>query len=69
MVFQHPALFDSMTIFENVAFGLRKHYKFEEKVIIEKVTKALSLVYLHGIEKKYPSERVLCGRLSVLTAN
>src|SRR3954470_11618581 len=25
MVFQHPALFDSITIFENVAFGLRRH--------------------------------------------
>src|SRR5271163_4560649 len=27
MVFQHPALFDSMTVFENVAFGLRRQVK------------------------------------------
>jgi phospholipid/cholesterol/gamma-HCH transport system ATP-binding protein len=33
MVFQHPALFDSLTIFENVAFGLRKHYKMPENDI------------------------------------
>src|ERR1700754_4239229 len=26
MVFQHPALFDSLTIYDNVAFGVRKHY-------------------------------------------
>ena len=31
MVFQHPALFDSLTVYENVAFGLRKHYKMSEE--------------------------------------
>lgn len=56
MVFQHPALFDSLTIFENVAFGLRRHYQLEEDAIDQKVKKALSLVHLNGIESKKPAE-------------
>lgn len=56
MVFQHPALFDSMTIFENVAFGLRKHFKYAESEIEKKVRKALALVNLQGIEHLRPSE-------------
>lgn len=56
MVFQHPALFDSLTIFENVAFGLRKHYQLPETQIKEKVSKALSLVNLKGIENKLPTQ-------------
>ena len=56
MVFQHPALFDSLTIFENVAFGLRRHYRLEEDDIRERVTRFLNLVNLKGIEHKMPSE-------------
>ncbi len=56
MVFQHPALFDSLTIYENVAFGLRRHYQFDEKVIEEKVQTALKLVNLSGIEHKLPAQ-------------
>lgn len=56
MVFQHPALFDSLTVFENVAFGLRRHYQLEEEVIAKKVKKALSLVHLSGIENKKPAQ-------------
>ncbi|WP_413289390.1 ABC transporter ATP-binding protein [Bdellovibrio sp. HCB337] len=56
MVFQHPALFDSLTIFENVAFGLRRHYRLDEETISLKVKKALSLVHLTGIENKKPAE-------------
>lgn len=56
MVFQHPALFDSLTIFENVAFGLRRHYQLDEESIRQKVKKALSLVHLSGIEGKKPAE-------------
>lgn len=56
MVFQHPALFDSLTIFENVAFGLRRHYQLSEEEIEQKVTKALSLVHISGVEKKRPAQ-------------
>lgn len=56
MVFQHPALFDSLTVFENVAFGLRKHYRLSEEDIKGKVKKALALVNLSGIEEKYPAQ-------------
>lgn len=56
MVFQQPALFDSLTVFENVAFGLRKHYQLTEQVISERVKKALSLVNLSGIEHKLPTQ-------------
>lgn len=56
MVFQQPALFDSLTVYENVAFGLRRHYRLEESQIREKVTTALGLVHLIGIEKKMPSQ-------------
>lgn len=56
MVFQHPALFDSLTIFENVAFGLRRHYQLDENTIREKVNKALTLVHLQGIEAKKPAQ-------------
>ena len=56
MVFQHPALFDSMTIFENVAFGLRRQTDFSESQIREKVIDALTLVNLPGIEDKMPNE-------------
>lgn len=56
MVFQHPALFDSLTVFENVAFGLRRHYQLDEQTIREKVDKALRLVHLQGIEEKKPGQ-------------
>lgn len=56
MVFQYSALFDSMTIKENIAFGLRQHTKFSEKQISEIVAEKLEMVGLCGIENLYPSE-------------
>ena len=56
MVFQHPALFDSLTVFENVAFGLRRHLQLSEDEIRERVEKSLGLVHLSGIEEKLPGE-------------
>lgn len=56
MVFQHPALFDSLTVFENVAFGLRRHTTYDEKTIASHVRHSLSLVHLDGIENKMPTQ-------------
>ncbi len=56
MVFQHPALFDSLTIFENIAFGLRRHFNFSEDEIKARVQEALALVHLQGVENKMPAE-------------
>jgi phospholipid/cholesterol/gamma-HCH transport system ATP-binding protein len=56
MVFQHPALFDSMTVFDNVAFGVRRHETLSEVEIAERVTRCLQLVNLSAIEDKMPNE-------------
>src|SRR5690606_13911774 len=56
MVFQHPALFDSLTVFENVAFGLRKHYALTEADISRRVADSLALVNLNGVEDKMPAD-------------
>lgn len=56
MVFQHPALFDSLSIYENVAFGLRKHERLTEEEIGQRVAKCLALVQLQNIESKMPAE-------------
>ncbi len=57
MVFQHPALFDSLTIYENIAFGLRKHFQLPEHEIKERVENCLSLVHLRtDVLTKLPSE-------------
>jgi sulfate/thiosulfate transport system ATP-binding protein len=56
-VFQHFALFKHMTVFENIAFGLRiKKPKISEQAIKEKVDSLLNLIHLKGGERKYPSE-------------
>lgn len=56
MVFQQPALFDSLSIYENVAYGLRKHYKLDEQEIAERVAKALNLVKLKNVDEKLPAQ-------------
>ena len=56
MVFQSSALFDSMTVGDNVAFPLREHGTLGEKEIAEKVKKTLAVVDLHDVEDKYPAE-------------
>ncbi|HMN67049.1 MAG TPA: ABC transporter ATP-binding protein [Bdellovibrionales bacterium] len=57
MVFQHPALFDSLSVFENVAFGLRKHSpELTEKEVQARVRECLSLVHLIDVEDKMPQE-------------
>ena len=56
MLFQGGALFDSLTVAENVAFPMREHTRLKEKDLMARVRKRLADVGLHGIEDKYPSE-------------
>src|ERR1700733_4421337 len=44
MLFQNSALFDDMTVFDNIAFPLREHTSLTEPQIAEKVNKTLSLL-------------------------
>ena len=56
MVFQGAALFDSMTVAENVAFALRREAKYTEAEIRARVAQALEMVDLPGTEEKKPAE-------------
>ena len=56
MVFQYSALFDSMTIGDNVAFGLREHTTLSEAEIKEIVQENLRMVDLEGFENMMPNE-------------
>jgi sulfate transport system ATP-binding protein len=58
-VFQHYALFKHMTVFENIAFGLRvkpRSQRPSESVIREKVRKLLDLVQLDWLADRYPPQ-------------
>ena len=54
MLFQDGALFDSMTVYDNVAFPLREQGEKHEKSIRPQVEEALALVNMSGHEKKMP---------------
>lgn len=56
MLFQDAALFDSMNVFDNVAFPLREHTKLSRAEIGDIVAEKLQQVGLPGVEKKNPSE-------------
>ncbi len=55
-LFQGGALFDSMTVFENVAFPLKEKTRLNDDLIQERVSKELAHVSLSGSENKYPSQ-------------
>src|SRR3954464_270671 len=55
-LFQMGALFDSMTVGENIAFPLQEHTKKPKDEIAQVVNDKLSMVGLAGIEKKMPGE-------------
>jgi phospholipid/cholesterol/gamma-HCH transport system ATP-binding protein len=55
-VFQFAALFDSLTIGENVAMGLRKQGELSEREIASRVEEALDLVDLPGVQERFPAE-------------
>ena len=56
MLFQANALFDSLTVYENIAYPLREHFSMPEQEISNKVSEVLEWVLLPGIEYQYPSE-------------
>jgi phospholipid/cholesterol/gamma-HCH transport system ATP-binding protein len=56
MVFQGAALFDSMTVYENVSFPLREHTNLSEEEIRAKVREKLAIVGLRNVEERYPAE-------------
>jgi len=57
MVFQAAALFDSMTVFENVSFPLREHRKnLKEAEVRELVRQKLSIVGLKNVDEKFPAD-------------
>lgn len=55
-VFQSGALFDSMTVYENLAFPLREKTRLSETEIKEKIARELEQVELDGVESKYPAQ-------------
>ncbi len=55
-VFQNGALFDSLTVFENVAFPLKEKTKFSDHEIKKRVLSILDEVGLSGAENKYPAQ-------------
>ncbi|MFH1025329.1 MAG: ABC transporter ATP-binding protein, partial [Nitrospirota bacterium] len=56
MLFQMSALFDSMTVWENVGFALHRHKSMHDKEIKARATEKLKLVGLSGVENLMPAE-------------
>jgi phospholipid/cholesterol/gamma-HCH transport system ATP-binding protein len=56
MLFQNSALFDDMTVFENVAFPLREHTSLSEEEIETKVREKLSILGMTAGYDKFPNE-------------
>ncbi len=56
MIFQSAALFDSLSVYENVAYPLREHMRWPEERIAERVVDCLEAVGLAGVEPRMPSE-------------
>lgn len=76
MVFQQSALFDSMTVWQNVAFPLQEHRQMDKAQTQARVAQMLSMVGLENMAHKYPSElsggmrkRVGLARAVVLEPN
>jgi len=56
MLFQMAALFDSLTVYENVSFVLQRERRHSEAQMRKLVAEALEMVELRGIEEKKPAE-------------
>jgi len=56
MLFQSSALFDSMSVFDNVAFPVREHGDLDDDEIGRRVREQLARVHLEGVEEKLPAD-------------
>jgi phospholipid/cholesterol/gamma-HCH transport system ATP-binding protein len=56
VVFQQAALFDSMSVADNIAYPLREHAVIEEEAVQQRVAELLDIVGLPGIQQKFPAE-------------
>lgn len=56
LVFQYAALFDSLTVYDNVAFGVRRHITRREQEIARIVREKLEMVGMAGTEHLYPAQ-------------
>lgn len=56
VVFQQAALFDSMSVADNIAYPLREHAMLDEASIQPRVAELLDIVGLPGIQEKFPAE-------------
>ena len=56
MLFQGAALFDSLTVFENIAYGLRERGEADYRTIQNVVEEKLFMVGLPGIDQKFPAQ-------------
>ncbi len=56
LVFQYAALFDSLTVYDNVAFGVRRHITRREDEVAEIVRQKLEMVGMAGTERLYPAQ-------------
>jgi len=56
MLFQHSALFDSMTVEENIAFPLYEHTDYSRAQVRDHVQEKLEMLHLTGMGKKWPAE-------------
>ena len=56
MLFQHAALFDSMTVLDNVLFPLREHTMMSKKAMLARANEVLEQTGLPHIKRKFPSE-------------
>jgi len=56
LVFQYAALFDSLTVYDNVAFGVRRHITRREEEVARIVREKLEMVGMAGTEHLYPAQ-------------
>ena len=56
VVFQYSALFDFLSVGENVAFGLRRHFKLSEDEVQQRVATLLEMVGMPGTQQMMPAE-------------